>query len=683
MVYTNFVFLVYTTRGGVYNFFVFSVFWYTPPWAVYTKSCVLGIHHLASGSAHIFCETPPPFGRRLGPVGGGRFDWGPGPKVDRHFDMEITTVLDSNKAAIVEAQNLRHRLWRKRGRGGSSQSWRPRKRYRLASAEFLRCLDRQILLGTSLNGLSAFRPSACHPWASWETQPHLTIVSDQGSDCVSGLCAALFHPDLALNLSVYWDPSHGAHRDVLKMWRDTNQYSYLLMALLAINLAHGPEDTDMRYTQVKSAMSSCFELHTSTSCELFQGLLPELAATLLPDIDVPEGCTPEQAIWAWLRNWSYFQKKGYRVNLCRFLSFPKACRDFKKLWWASCFQAEYAALELDMLGSSSLRKKAQLSRPDSAAQPTTSASAVAADQRVLRSCCQNALVLAVNFLTDGANYRTLVLGTAVAEPVLNWHIRQNQKNRSAQECSEWLQEQLNGGYMEHVQKVVEVLENRDCLQEAGLLNISVATSGQALEAQCAADDEAAALFGQFAWTLAGARQMRALWMLRAWPVSLGRMLLSASEAASVIGLFKKDWLAFCALRDLQDRTKEQQSVLERSVFQLHAVRQIVTALSETGWVATPPLLAVIRSRTLASLSTQAVEDANNIQKNERASLKKAATPRFRTPQSCMASLLKSKLVDKIHHYSKVPSDRPLSNRSLVLVKENFVPELKHETMPFG
>lgn len=63
-------------------------------------------------------------------------------KVDRAFDLGA----DTGGIGMVESQenqNLRHRLWIKRSRSGPQASWRPHKRYRVATNRWLACLDNQ------------------------------------------------------------------------------------------------------------------------------------------------------------------------------------------------------------------------------------------------------------------------------------------------------------------------------------------------------------------------------------------------------------------------------------------------------------------------------------------------------------------------------------------------------------
>lgn len=57
----------------------------------------------------------------------------------------------------VRASQKRARGWLSRGTGGS---WRPRKRYRSASHEWLLALDNQLRQGTGMNGLEAFQVQA-------------------------------------------------------------------------------------------------------------------------------------------------------------------------------------------------------------------------------------------------------------------------------------------------------------------------------------------------------------------------------------------------------------------------------------------------------------------------------------------------------------------------------------------
>lgn len=197
LVYTLLLFLLHTNRGV-------------------SQPSVFTIRHACPGPLRISPPPPPPapctWGRN------GRSGAGTSLKVDRHFEMEVAASTGVDKATRAEMQNLRHRLWRKRGRNGAQESWRPRKRYRVATAKFLRCVDRQAQLGTSLDGLQHLFPSGSPVWSHWKSMPHLPIASDQGTDCVTaGLCG-LVPPEICIGRhgvlgSVPWRPP-GCPQDV-------------------------------------------------------------------------------------------------------------------------------------------------------------------------------------------------------------------------------------------------------------------------------------------------------------------------------------------------------------------------------------------------------------------------------------------------------------------------------------
>lgn len=74
-------------------------------------------------------------------------------------------------------------------------------------------------------------------------------------------------------MTMFFDTAHGAHRDVLRMWRDNGLYGFVLVTLMVINLAHGPEDTDMRYEQVKASSAHLFSTAAGVARALPGGLV--------------------------------------------------------------------------------------------------------------------------------------------------------------------------------------------------------------------------------------------------------------------------------------------------------------------------------------------------------------------------------------------------------------------------
>lgn len=92
---------------------------------------------------------------------------------------------------------------------------------------------------------------------------------------------------------------------------------------------------------------------------------------------------------------------------------------------------------------------------------------------------------------------------------------------------------------------------------------------------------------------------------------------------------------------------------------------------------------MLQKRFSCIVSTQAVDDVNNIQRHEEASKTKSAAPRFRTPQTSMAAALKNHDVGTVRKYTPVSVNPPVPGRATVLLRENFVADRKHESQKLG
>lgn len=147
-----------------------------------------------------------------------------------------------------------------------------------------------------------------------------------------------------------------------------------------------------------------------------------------------------------------------------------------------------------MLGSSKLRQKIQ-ARPNGggpAALPSTCGAARIADDRTLKSCCQNILVVVAMFLSEIGNlWRT-------EQSSLNWDV--NTSPVDVRPSGSAVHGASGAGLL--------VLENEAAMKQCGFLEVAASgsRSAQPSEAQCFVEDDAAELFGSCCWSLATARQ---------------------------------------------------------------------------------------------------------------------------------------------------------------------------------
>jgi hypothetical protein len=518
-------------------------------------------------------------------------------------------------------------------------------------------------------------------FSKWRDFPHLQIVADHGSDGFCGGHGLQYNPLIKLNVSFHWDPAHGSWRDCQGAIRHVGLSQWQLLGLITMNLPHGPDGSDMRYTQVKEAMAHCFRLHDHLSCGLFQGHVREILHDLGGDFHCADGLTKEEAAWHWLAEHSAFQRKGYKTNNNRFHSFICDGEAMLKDWHSRLFQCEYVGLELDMLVGSKLKdrlvRKAALRTPDA---PKESTSALAIDDRTLRSCCNNAVVISLMFLGDGLNRSLLEMVVRVCRPVTTWHTGMERQTRSVSGGSAWLRSQLDGALMEHVFNLLLVLTEYDLMDSLGLLHFQKVAGAEITDVQLWEDEEKTHMCGNMVLCLMASRLRRSMWMIGNYPVALLRM---ASEqrcvAEPALAEFKLDWEVYQKTSKIERPPAALKHMLSRSSFNLLATLQIVAGLEANGWAMNEEVHRMLLERSKVAISTQVVEDINNVMKNDK---DRRGLTKFRRPQSGMAAAIVSDVLGTIHQYDAIKGDACLPRKAVVLGKSVFQ-NLEESSLPFS
>ena len=89
------------------------------------------------------------------------------------------------------------------------------------------------------------------------------------------------------------------------------------------------------------------------------------------------------------------------------------------------------------------------------------------DEKVVRSCSQNAMVISYVMLSDMTNKRYCMIMGEVAKPLISWHMKANTETRSTDRTHTWLSDQVDGGYMGHCCEFVALLSDPRVLESAG------------------------------------------------------------------------------------------------------------------------------------------------------------------------------------------------------------------------
>ena len=143
--------------------------------------------------------------------------------------------------------------------------------YRKKAQLWVRCLEHQFRLGTSLAGFHLFaKPQGDGDPLLW---PLLTVAPDQGLDGLAALNFLKHH--CGLNLRSFWDPNHGAWNDCKFVLKQLGLWCFMNLMALVFNLQHGPWDDNRWYEELKNAAHEV-KNHLGPSTALFQWLLPRI-----------------------------------------------------------------------------------------------------------------------------------------------------------------------------------------------------------------------------------------------------------------------------------------------------------------------------------------------------------------------------------------------------------------------
>ena len=541
----------------------------------------------------------------------------------------------------------------------------------------------QVRVSTDLGGLKAFHLSkeeaAQVPWQSWR---HMSLASDQGADMLSSTHALQFLEEIKCNVTPYYDPSHGSNRDFWLAVGEMQLKNFMLLAMIAINLPHGPDETDLRFNQVRQTMTRYYSSTTPALSPIFQRLAGHMIKEKGDAVEPQHGESIEAALWRHLEQETYYKKKGYKTNKGRFHAVVHDGLELLSRWHCTLFEVTVPCIELDMIQTAALPKiKLALAGADVASnQESTSSKLVSAADRSLRSCGANAMVISLALLSDPSNRRILAIACCLAKPTMSWHGHASRELRDVKRSQAWLLEQVRGGAAMAAFEVFGVLKCADFLTVSGFLPISDGAFADWERHEIASEDEFAELAGGFALSMLKYRLRRTLFQVASWPYRLVLLLGTDLEAEAVLREFRAAFELHEAFKGIADRTALMASYISRSPFQTLSVQQAVLACKESGFTACAALRAFMDERTKTVMQSQGVEDMNNYQKN--AHQVRNWGSRYRRPQTCLAVTARMNLLSSVHRFDTVKWQGPHDVKPTPLVKEDLAP-LGNPSLPFG
>ena len=582
---------------------------------------------------------------------------------------------EAGRIQTALSQRKRHRSWltRERGSAGHKDAWRPRKRFRVAAEKWVVAIDRQLRVSTGFGGLKFLKPDWQSPaWSQkrWRSWPHMGVILDQGGDGLSGLHAMLWM--MLLNVTGWFDWAHGIQNDIWTGFKAVGHFSTCLLFLLIFNLSQGPEKEEgLRFQQLQECLEHMIQIYGDSpeTFELLNSFAPNILTEMAQELDFQPGTVPLLSLWEHICSHAPFTKKAYRVKMCEFGAWVAAGEGFLSQWSLTLFKVSYCTLELDMLHGKGVAQKIFIDKEHikEATHDSTSTSHVQIDSKILKSTCQNLLVVAVALLSESNYRRLLAIMVLTCSPMRHWQQHALKVMKSASENKKWLIGQMNGGFMLLVTDIGDSLKNYKLLQEAGFF-VWEHLSPEEQQAAAAFDDDYARMHGTLVLCLMAARVIRNFMVTNGWPHQMVKLQLGNRAAKITMQLFKQDHEVYKALSTGPPGDPVLVTLLKRSVFLLTSVQMWVAACTETNYEVVGDMVKLSASTVGGILSTVAVEDTNNVQKNNKQC---KGSMKFRRPERSMAVSIASKLLEKRHRYTPVQATNQVSSKGLTVTSEDF------------
>lgn len=372
-------------------------------------------------------------------------------------------------------------------------------------------------------------------------------------------------------------------------------------------------------------------------------------------------------MWEHLESRQQSSRHGYRCNLNRFQGAVTCPMEAIPLWHTLLFERLYLALEQDWMTGKSFNEQIVL-RSGPAEQVTedggTIGKRVTIEDRSLKSCATNAVVISCLLLGSPDNKRILASIVQASQHVKEWHGHQNRTLRSTEASQRWLCEAASGQYMVHVESVIGDFESFGALQAVGA-KLHTPKAEREYNAEMLVEDEHCEIWTNFSLALVAARCARGLWLTVGWP---GRMVavLDANNREEVLRDMRLDLEIWDELQGISGKTALEQALQGRHLFNLTCNRQYLVGLQETGWQATERFLDVVERRSRSIIATQAVEDIHGTQKNTR---QIHGSKRSRRPETSFAVVLRHRVLEDRHDFTPVSADAPVHSKMLRLTPD--------------
>ena len=298
---------------------------------------------------------------------------------------------------------------------------------------------------------------------------------------------------------------------------------------------------------------------------------------------------------------------------------------------------------------------------------TTSLCATQAEVKLLRSCCENNLVLTLMMLSVYKHQRELKCIIEPARKLDEWMGHAITHLSGGHVTQKWIKEQFSGGFMVRVQECIASLSNEESLTACGFLEYLRATIEERNDVVIL-DDELAALHGDASLELMCRRMRRCLYFFHGWPCRFNELLLDLPTQAACLREFKTDVDAFKTVVARGRPGTILKRMIGRSVMKLTNTRQWEAACAEFAYAPADDLRALADVRSCGIHQSVPCETLFNAEKNNRQARGKV---KVSVPSRCFGIALASNCLGAHHRMNLVKPAVPIERREAALSKSAY------------
>jgi hypothetical protein len=346
-----------------------------------------------------------------------------------------------------------------------------------------------------------------------------------------------------------------------------------------------------------------------------------------------------------------------------------AMHDFLLRWEQERFMREWLALENDYLPIAALKHTIAVPKEvieHGKVLASTSSRVTQVGAKLLRQSSVSYIVLSVKFQEPYAHKRIASILVHVAWPLRLWQGEAAKEMKSVEENLRWLLRHVNVDFLAHQHVILLGLTGPEKMMKCGFLMPQSRIDMTNWEAELAAEDQFAEMCGTLALGLVAKRHKRLFYLTSAWPNQSIQMMLGLEHAQAARSQFLVDLDLHEYFKAFLVQSENLRAMLLRSLMQTTPCQQLRHGLENPESLRDCVELVIERWRGV--LSTNAIEDWNNLQKNNG---QMRGSKLYRRPPRAFAVGIATGWLEKKHRYTMVKRALPVPQKTQVLPKMAF------------